>query len=84
MKELSLLTWLTQLGLTVALPLGGFIWLGMWLRERFSLGSWVLWVGIALGSICAFEGFRSSLRTLLRFSASKKKDPPAVSFNEQD
>ena len=84
MKDLSLLTWLTQLGLTVALPLGGFIWLGVWLRERFSLGSWVLWVGIGLGVLIALEGFRGSLRTVMRFSNQKKKEPPIVSFNEHD
>lgn len=84
MKELSLLTWLTQLGLTVALPLGGFIWLGVWLRERFSLGSWVFWLGIVLGAVLALNGFRVSLGTLLRFSNQEKKDPPAVSFNEHD
>lgn len=84
MKDLSLLTWLTQLGLTVALPLGGFIWLAVWLRERFSLGSWVLWVGIVLGAVLALDGFRASLRTLSRFSSKEKKDPPAVSFNDHD
>ena len=84
MKDLSLLTWLTQLGLTVALPLGGFIWLAVWLRERFSLGSWVLWVGIVLGAVLALDGFRASLRTLSRFSSKEKKDPPAMSFNDHD
>jgi hypothetical protein len=84
MKDLSLLTWMTQLGLTVALPLGGFIWLAVWLRDRFGLGSWVLWLGIALGIIFALSGLRSSLKTLARFTGSKKKEPPAVSFNEHD
>lgn len=84
MKDLSLLTWLTQLGLTVALPLGGFIWLAVWLRDRFDLGSWVLWLGIILGIVFALSGLRSSLKTLLRFAGDKKKEPPAVSFNEHD
>jgi hypothetical protein len=84
MKDLSLLTWLTQLGLTVALPLGGCIWLGVWLKGRYSLGAWVLWLGIILGAVIALEGFRTSLRTLMRFSDQKKKDPPAISFNEHD
>ena len=84
MKDLGLLTWLTQLGLTVALPLGGLIWLGVWLRERFSLGSWVLWLAIVLGIIMALDGLRVSLRTLMRFSNKEKKEPPAVSFNEHD
>lgn len=84
MKYLGLLTWLTQLGLTVALPLGGLIWLGVWLKERFSLGPWVLWLAIVLGVVMAVDGLRVSLRTLMRFSNQEKKEPPAVSFNEHD
>lgn len=84
MKDLSLLTWLTQLGLSVALPLGGFIWLAVWLRDRFGLGSWVIWVGIGLGLVFALDGLRVSLRTLMRFSSKEKKEPPGVSFNEHD
>ena len=84
MKELSLLTWLTQLGLTVALPLGGSIWLAVWLRDRFDLGAWVLWLGICLGTVFALDGLRTSLKTLMRFTAKEKKDPPAVNFNEHD
>jgi hypothetical protein len=84
MKDLGLLTWLTQLGLTVALPLGGLIWLGVWLKERFSLGPWVLWLAIVLGVVMAVDGLRASLRTLMRFSNQEKKEPPAVSFNEHD
>ena len=33
MKTVSLLPWLTQLGLSVALPLAGFIFLALWLRS---------------------------------------------------
>lgn len=84
MKDLSLLTWLTQLGLTVALPLGGLIWLAVWLRDRFGLGPWVLWLGIGLGVIFALDGLRVSLKTLALFSRKEKEEPPAVSFNEHD
>ena len=84
MKDLSLLTWLTQLGLTVALPLGGLIWLAVWIRDRFDLGTWVLWLGIVLGVVFALDGLRVSLKTLSRFTRKDKKDPPAVSFNEHD
>lgn len=84
MKDLSLLTWLTQLGLSVAFPLGGLILLAVWLRNQFSLGDWVLWIGIGLGLIVALDGLRVSLKTMMRFSKKKKEDPPAVSFNEHD
>ena len=32
MKELNMLVWITQLGMGVAMPLVGFIWLGIWLK----------------------------------------------------
>lgn len=84
MKELTLLTWLTQLGLTVALPLGGFIWLAVWLRGRFGLGSWVLWVGIGLGTVIALDGLWNSLKTLIRLTGKDRKEKTTVSFNEHD
>jgi hypothetical protein len=85
MKDLSLLVWLTQLGLSVALPFGGFILLALWLQSEWGWGQWVLWVGIVLGIICAIDGFRSSIKAMERLS--KRKDdpePPAVSFNDHD
>lgn len=85
MKDLSLLVWLTQLGLTTALPLGGFVLLALWLRDRFGWGNWVLWVGIAVGLISAIDGFIASLKALSRITKSKKDtEPPAVSFNDHD
>ena len=85
MKDLSLLVWLTQLGLSTALPLGGFIFLALWLRDRFGLGQWVLWCGIAIGAICAINGFRNSLKSMsLLSSGNQKKEQPPVSFNDHD
>lgn len=85
MKDISLLVWLTQLGLSVALPPAGFILLAVWLRDRFGWGSWVLWVGIGLGLVFAADGLRTSLKTMERMSKdTTKKDPPPVSFNDHD
>ena len=84
MKNLRLIVWLTQLGLSVAMPLGGFIWLAVWLRQRLDWGVWVIIVGVALGVICAVDGFRMSLKTMERMARDKKEDPPPVSFNEHD
>ena len=83
-KDLSLLVWLSQLGLSVAMPPIVLIWLAVWLRNRFGWGQWVLWVGIILGLYCAVAGLISSLRTLSRMSESKKKEMPTVNFNEHD
>ena len=84
MRELSLLTWLTQLGLSVAVPLAGFVLLAVWLRERFDLGVWVIITGVVLGLYCAADGFLRSLKLLRRLGEGKKKGPPPVSYNEHD
>lgn len=84
MKNLQLLTWLTQLGLSTAIPLAGFVLLAVWLRNRFSLGNWVIFVGIALGLICAVNGFYRNLKLLNESSQDKKAKKPPVSFTEHD
>lgn len=84
MKNLSLIVWITQLGLSVAVPPAGFILLAVWLKEQQGWGSWVIWTGIALGIYSAVEGLRSSLKAMERLSADKKDEKPPVSFNEHD
>jgi hypothetical protein len=83
MKDLTLIVWLTQLGFSVAVPLAGFVLLAVWLKDRFGLGQWVIYVGIGLGLICAIDGLRNSLKAMERLSRRKKDDPPPpVSFND--
>ena len=83
MKNLHLLTWLTQLGLSTAVPLASFVVLAVWLRNRYDLGLWVVFVGIGLGLFCAIDGFVRNLKALEQLSKEEKKDPP-VSFGEHD
>lgn len=82
MKDASLLVWLTQLGLSVAVPLAGFVLLAIWVQNTFSMGQWVVWVGVGLGIFSAVDGFIRSLKYLA--SQGKKKDDtsPPVSFND--
>ena len=85
MKNVNLLIWLTQLGVSVAVPLGGFIWLGVWLRQRFQWGVWVVPVCIFLGIVCAVDGMRVSLKAMERMVKDKKEtEPPPVSFNDHE
>jgi hypothetical protein len=85
MKDVKLLIWLTQLGLSVVFPLAGFILLALWLQQQFSWDGWVFWVGLVLGLITAVSGFVNSLQLMLRMSEnSKKKDPPPTAFNQHD
>ena len=83
MKDLQLLTWLTQLGLSTAVPLAGFVLLAVWLKNRFGLGNWVLFVGIGLGLLFAIDGFCRSLKLLIQITKGKEKKPP-ISYGEHD
>lgn len=72
MKNLSLLVWFTQLAISVAVPLGGAVWLSVWLYNKYQLGVWVILLGIALGLIWAIDGLRTSLKAME--SLAKKDD----------
>lgn len=82
MKDFSLLIWLSQLGLSVAVPLALFVMLGVWLHEDLGWGSWAVWAGLVIGLCCAVTGFRDSLKAMERMAQDQKKDPPPASFNE--
>lgn len=86
MKNLNMIVWLTQLGLSVALPLAGFTILAVWLRQRFDLGIWVLFVGVGVGLVSAVDSFQVSLKAMEQMSRDKSKDhePPPLSFNDHD
>ena len=84
MQDLNLLVWLTQLGLSVAFPLAGFVLLAVWLRDSCGWGSWVIWVGLFLGISSAISGFRNSLNAMHIFTNNKSKDQRPVSFNDHD
>ena len=83
MKDISLLVWLTQLGLSVAVPLAGFIYLAVWLRQRYDWGIWVLVVGILLGLYCAIHAFIQNMKILSRMHTKKDEKPP-VYFNDHE
>lgn len=85
MKDLSLLVWLGQLGLSVAVPLAGFILLGVWLHEGLGWGQWTIWAGIVLGLWCAITGFRGAIKSMdLMVRDKKNQDSPPISFNEHN
>ena len=81
MKDVKLLVWLSQLGLSTLLPPAVCILLSVWLQKRFSLGIWIVIVGAVLGLIAGARGFFSILKTADQMQ-DQKEDPPPVSFNE--
>ena len=84
MKNLSLLTWLSQLALSVAVPLLGFIWLGVWLKSRFAWGIWIVIVCVVLGLVFAMDGLRYSLKLMERLAKNETEQETRISFNEHD
>ena len=84
MKDAKLLVWISQLGLSVAAPLGGFVLLSVWLRNTFQLGAWVVIVGVALGVYCAVAGLLGTLKMISRMSGDQKDEKSTVGFNDHD
>ncbi len=83
MKDLKLLVWLTQLGLSAAVPLTGFTFLGIWLHRSLGWSKWVLLGCVALGILSGARGLWDSLKAMERMSGgSKEETPPPVSFND--
>lgn len=83
MKDLHMLVWLTQAGISVAAPPVVFLLIAVWLRDRYSLGIWCIWLALALGIICAVSGLRQSLEQMERMSKKSSPDtPPVPGFNE--
>lgn len=84
MKDISLLVWMTQLGLSVVLPLAGFILLAVWLKNVFNFGVWIIIAGVVLGLVCAVNGLVSSLKVMQTIAKNKNEKTPPVSFNDHD
>lgn len=85
MKDLKLIVWLTQLALSVVVPLVGFILLGVWLHRSQGWGAWSVWAGIFLGVYSAIGGVRDLIRTLKRMAKEERDEtPPPVCFNDHD
>lgn len=84
MKRFQMLIWLTQLGISIATPVAGFIWLSVWLRERFALGSWAVVAGVVLGIVYAIHAMQNSLKAMLSMVKDQKADAPSVAFNDHD
>ena len=83
MKDIHMLIWLTQLGISVAAPPVVLLLIAVWLRDRFGLGVWCILVALALGLICAISGLRQTLRLMERMHKQNHKDTPTVpGFNE--
>jgi hypothetical protein len=81
-KDIHLIVWISQLGLSVLAPLCICVLGSVWLRNRLGLGVWIIFVGLALGLLGAVGSFRGCLASMRRLSENKKDPPPPTSFNK--
>ena len=72
------LVWLTQFGLSVVVPPTLCIAGSVWLQHRFTLGGWVVAVGVVVGVLAAVSCLRGSLQALDRQGRPAKKDDAAA------
>ena len=74
---LSLLLWVTQLGLSLILAVR--------LQQRYELGTWIVLLLGLVGFLTSVSTARSCIRSLRKAAekASDQKDPPA-SFNDHE
>lgn len=83
MKILNLLMWVGQFGFSIIFPTLFFLLLAVWLRQKFSLGMWIIAVFGILGVLTTISTTRSCLRSLRKAAeeASGQRDMP-ISFND--
>lgn len=67
------LTWLTQLGLSLATPIILCLLGAWWLREKFALGSWIFIPAIILGVGGAISSFASFAKYFLKKANNNDK-----------
>lgn len=85
MKDVTLIVCLTQLGLSVSLPMCGFVLLAVWLKKQFGWGNWVIFAGIGIGLFCAVGSFLNTLKAMSHIGKDRKiQSSPPVSFNEHE
>lgn len=65
-----------QIGWSVVTPIVLFPWLGSWLSDRYSLGTWPTVVGVVLGLLTAVVTFVRMFRTLLAPTLAEEEPAP--------
>ncbi len=61
-----MLTWVSQLGISVIVPPIAMLMLGNWLQDKYSLGTWVTIVLFILGLLVSYSTARSGIRQILK------------------
>ena len=83
MKILNLLMWVGQFGFSVVFPTVFFLYLAVWLQNRFDLGAWIVIVLGLLGILTSVSTTKSCLRSMKKAAeeaGGEQKRP--LSFND--
>lgn len=85
MKILNLIMWVGQFGFSAIFPLVFFLYLGVWLQSKFSLGLWILILFGILGLLTSISTTKACLHSLCKAAqeVSGEKELP-VSFNDHN
>ena len=76
------LVWLTQFGLSVALPPVLLLLGAVWLKNHFALGSWIVLVGLLLGLFGSIGSLHNNLKSIgCEGKEDTPRTPPPISFN---
>ena len=76
MKWWTLLTWVTQFGLSALFPICAFMLIGAWVQDKFGLSPW-------FSVLCAIVGLLVSISTVRICYRSMRKDADAACEGEE-
>lgn len=76
MKWWTLLTWVTQFGLSALFPICAFMLIGAWVQDKFGLSPW-------FSVLCAIVGLLTSISTVRGCYRSMRKDADAACKGEE-
>lgn len=83
MKLLNLLLWVTQFGLSILFPLCFFLLLAVWLKQKFTLGMWIIVVLGILGVLVTISTVRANFKAMRKAAdEAASQDPPPLAFND--
>ena len=83
MRYLSLIMWVTQFGFSILFPTCFFLWLAVWLQNRFGFGMWIVAALGIVGFLTSISTTRSCLRSLRKeANAASGKEAPPIAFND--
>ena len=83
MKILNLLMWVGQFGLSVIFPTVAFLYLAVWLQNRFDLGIWIVILLGILGVLTSVSSAKACLQSMQKAAAELSGDQKRpLSFND--